>query len=72
MWKLEGYDAFSGEDYPLEGEYATEEEAIAAAKARLVELEKEQPAVSSGGQADSGIQDRVYVLSPDGKRRRIT
>jgi len=71
-WKLEGYDAFSSEAYPLEGEYATEEEAIHAAKQRLLELENLQPSTSSGGQESGGIQDRVFIIGPNGQRRRIT
>ena len=58
------YDTFAGEAYPLEGEFSTEQDAIAAARARLEELERTQPSESSGGQ--DGIQDRVYVVRPDG------
>ena len=69
-WKLIGFDTFEGEWYELDGEYASEAEAETAAKARLVKLEKDQPTASSGGQY-GGIQDRVFIESPDGKRRRI-
>jgi len=31
-WKLQGYDTFAREDYPLDGEFDTEADAIAAAK----------------------------------------
>lgn len=68
-WKLQGYDTFAGEDYPLKGEFATEAEAIEAAKARLAELERDQPSASSGGQ--DGIQDRVYIIRPDGTSFRV-
>jgi hypothetical protein len=64
-WRLEGYDTFARESYPLEGEYDSEAEAIAAADARLKELERAQPSSVSGGQG--GIQDRVYVVSPSGQ-----
>ena len=68
-WKLQGYDTFSDEDYPLPGEYETEEQAIAAAEERLDHLETTQPSRTSGGQ--DGIQDRVYVIRPDGTRFRV-
>jgi len=70
-WRLEGYDTFEGEFYPLDGSYETKELAIAAAKDRLKALEKSQPSASSGGQGFGGIQDRVFVVGPDGKRVRI-
>lgn len=69
-WRLEGYDTFDSEYYSLEGEYDDEAGAILAAKARLARLEISQPSSTSGGQA--GIQDRVYIVSPDGSRRRYT
>ncbi len=68
-WRLLGYDTFSSEEYPLEGEYDTETDAIAAARARLAELEETQPSESSGGQ--DGIQDRVFVIRPDGSCFRV-
>ena len=75
-WKLMGYDAFedAGEEsfYPLDGEYVSETDAHEAAKRRLAELEQTQPAASSGGQAYRGIQDRVYIVDPDGNRTRFT
>ncbi|MBI4021587.1 MAG: hypothetical protein HY369_05070 [Candidatus Aenigmarchaeota archaeon] len=71
-WTLEGYDTFSSEWYMLPGEYATEEAARAAATARLLELEETQPTRTSGGQAETGIQDRVYVVRPDGSKYRFT
>jgi len=68
-WKLQGYDTLDGDYYPLDGDFTTEAEAIAAAKARLAELELEQPTRSSGGQ--DGIQDRVFVVRPDGTMFRV-
>ena len=68
-WRLEGYDTFASEWYPLEGDDTTEALAIEAAKQRLRELEQSQPTSQSGGQA--GIQDHVFVVAPDGTRRRI-
>jgi hypothetical protein len=70
-WRLRGYDTFEGGSdawYDLPGEFATEEAAVVAAKARLEELEKSQPSASSGGQR--GIQDEVHIVSPDGKTHR--
>jgi hypothetical protein len=64
LWKIQGHDTFSREDYPLPGEYETEEEAVAAAHERLEHLEATQPSPTSGGQ--DGIQDQVYVIRPDG------
>jgi hypothetical protein len=69
-WKIEGYDSFEGGDafYPLPGEFDTEAHAVRAANTRLAELEIEQPSASSGGQ--SGIQDYVYIVRPDGTKYR--
>jgi hypothetical protein len=76
-WKLHGYDAFSGEEYPLLAddfttplELDTEAEARAEASRQLARLEREQPSVTSGGQAPGGIQDRVYIVGPGGTRYR--
>lgn len=71
VFKLEGYDTFEGESYPLEGEYQTEQEAVNAARQRLKQLEIDQPSDSSGGQ-HGGIQDRVYVIHPNGNRIRVS
>ncbi len=72
MWRLAGRDAFSGEDYYLDGEYGSQELAEQAAWNRLNELERTQPSPSSGGQGPLGIQDRVHVVRPDGTRYRFT
>lgn len=40
-----------------------------AARARLAELARSQPAASSGGQ--DGMQDRVDVVRPDGTSFRV-
>ena len=69
VWRLRGYDTFAEEPYPLEGEYASERLAQAAAKQRMAELEESQPSASSGGQ--SGIQDQIYIIRPDGTEYRF-
>jgi len=63
-WTLRGYDTFADESYPFEGEFPTQADAELAAHERLQELEIQQPSSSSGGQA--GMQDRVYIIRPDG------
>jgi hypothetical protein len=84
-WRLEGYDTFSDEYYPLgdfmtvDGKsldgmkpgYDTPQEALLDAQKRLDDLERTQPAASSGGQGLHGIQDRVYLVHPDGHRERV-
>jgi hypothetical protein len=72
-----GYDTFEGEHYPLDGEghdgktylpeYPAYEAALEDAQFRLAYLEQTQPAASSGGQGFDGIQDRVYIIHPDGR-----
>jgi hypothetical protein len=84
-WKLEGYDTFDGESYPLgdvklasgatidgmQPSYPSYEAARADALKRLAHLERTQPTASSGGQGFGGIQDRVYIIHPDGRRERV-
>lgn len=71
-WKLLGLDAYEYDPQPyFLGEYDSEQEALEAAYKRLTELEKSQPSSESGGQRPGGIQDRVYVESPDGIVKRI-
>ncbi len=69
-WKLEGWDVFDAGNYAIEGEYDTEEQVIEAAKLRLLENEKDQPTETSGGQSDRGVQDRVFIVRPDGSKYR--
>jgi hypothetical protein len=72
QWQLEGFDTFDGESYPLPGTYLSLEAAEQAAEKRLVYLEQTQPAASSGGQGSMGIQDKVFIIHPDGKRQLYT
>ena len=77
-WRLEGYDTFSDEEYPLgaygvddyKPSYGSYEDALADARRRLAELNRTQP--NAGGQAPSGIQDRVYIVHPDGRKERVS
>lgn len=71
-WTLRGEDTFDNEYYSIPGNFTTEAAAIQAAREHLEELEKTQPTASSGGQGSYGIQDRVYVVDPQGKVFRIT
>ena len=77
-WRLEGYDTFSCESYPLgafgvddyEPYYDSYDEALTDARKRLAELDRMQP--GAGGQGPWGIQDRVYIVHPDGRRERVS
>lgn len=69
-WKLEGWDVFDAGNYKIDGEYDTEEQAIEVAKMRLLELERDQSTETSGGQSDKGIQDRIFIVGPDGSKYR--
>ena len=69
IWTVEGYDTFSRESYELPGIYFSEEEAVKFALEYLEKLEKQQPKRFSGGQ--SGIQDQVFVIRPDGSNFRV-
>lgn len=64
-WKLCGRDTFALEDYHISN-FATEELALQAARSYLDNLERRQPTATSGGQAAGGIQDRLYIIGPDG------
>lgn len=68
-WGIRGFDTFEEEFYPLDGEFLSEERAKEAARLRLKELEKTQPTKLTGGQ--NGIQDRVYIIRPDGSQYRF-
>ena len=63
-----GLDAFASQAYPISS-HATEADARDAAKQYLDELEMEQPSEGSGGQ--DGIQDRIYVVGPNGRYRVV-
>jgi hypothetical protein len=65
LWRLVGWDTFASEAYPV-SRHATEHECRAAAREFLRALEIQQPSEQSGGQ--DGIQDRVFILGPDGEQ----
>lgn len=76
-WRLEGWDAFSDEAYPIteisgaKESYDNEAEARADGQLQLAKLEVHQPTASSGGQAPGGIQDRVYLVHPGNRYERL-
>lgn len=69
-WKVVGYDTFDREFYPLY-DCTCEEAAVALGSEYLKHLEMTQPASSSGGQGALGIQDRVFIVRPDGTQYRL-
>jgi len=69
-WIIEGWDTFAGEPYHV-GRYFTESGARRRARRYLRKLEAMQPAETSGGQSPDGIQDRVFIVRPDGTRYRF-
>lgn len=77
-WRLEGIDTFEGERYTLRDEDGepiardSEREILAAARAKLLEIEEDQPTESSGGQYEEHtIQDQLVVIRPDGTEYRF-
>ncbi len=71
-WRVGGYDSFAHEEYTFQGEYATEEEARAAAAEHLESIMRLQPKANSGGTPlEGGIQDMVFVVRPDGSKYRF-
>ena len=68
-WRIEGWDTYAGESYPIPGRYASKTNAVSAAKRYLKKLERQQPSEISGGQ--EGIQDHVHVIGPEGETLRI-
>jgi len=68
-WHLEGWDTFAGHSYPLPGHFYSKDQAIRGARRVLAGIRRDQPDDSSGGQ--DGIQDRVYVIGPEGERLRV-
>jgi hypothetical protein len=71
-WEVKGYDTFEGGDaYYSIGVFNTLKKAQEAAKLYLLNLEESQPTESSGGQDEEGIQDRVYIVDPNGSWCRV-
>lgn len=71
-WTLKGLDTFENEYYPLGGEFENEEQALAAAAVCLANIKRTQPDEDSGGDDVGSIQDRVFVVRPDGTQYRYT
>jgi len=73
-WAVEGYDTFEGGPdayYRVKDGLGSEADALIAAAAYWKELERTQPAESSGGQGPMGIQDRVFIVRPNGSKYRF-
>ena len=68
-WRLEGWDAFAGHGYRIGGRFRSRAHAERAARRHLAAIERMQPSDISGGQ--SGIQDQVFIIAPDGRRIRV-
>ncbi len=68
-WKLIGHDTFDSGTYTIISA-DTEEEVLKKAKSEMADIKKLQPDESSGGQGFGGIQDRLYIVRPDGTRYR--
>jgi hypothetical protein len=77
VWEVIGHDTFSGDDYPLGDPIGTRavfpnrDLALECARRHLDGLERTQPTSSSGGQGFGGIQDRVFILHPGGRRESV-
>lgn len=63
-WKLKGRDKFTGKFYDIFDSYPNEQSAIEMARERRADFGLTQP--SSGSQGRKGVQDKVYIVRPDG------
>jgi hypothetical protein len=72
-WFLDAMDGFDtdAEPYRFAGPYSTEEAALAEADTYFEYLENDCPPDASDGCTFTGIQDRLYLVTPDGQRRRL-
>jgi len=72
-WRIEGFDIFEEELYPIgdDERYPDEKAARRAATDYFRMIEELQPKHSSGGQADDDIQDQIFIIRPDGTRYRF-
>lgn len=72
MYCVDVFEAAHGEDSSYgEETFDDQEAAEKAAQERLAQLEQCQPTERSGGQSVIGIQDRVYIVRPDGTKYRV-
>lgn len=66
LWKVEMSDVFARTDHVI-GHFASREEAVAFAR---LEFAKRQPPPGmpdlTGGPLPPGIQDRIFVIPPEG------
>ena len=67
-----GYDVFGGHEYPIDGPLDSELKAWSAARKHLRDIEGLQPTEETGGQAQYGIQDQIFIKRPDGSSYRYT
>lgn len=70
-WRVGTYDTFEEQFYGGGIKYSNEETAQAAARKELARIKKFQPDSMSGGQEFGGIQDRVFIVRPDGTKYRF-
>lgn len=70
-WKIKGFDPVEEKFYPINGEYDDREQAEKAAQKCLQQLELDQPSSNSGGQGEKGVQDRIFIVSAEGKEERV-
>jgi hypothetical protein len=66
-WKVELLDVFE-HSWHVVGRYPTREEAVAVARAKFAKLQPPpgQPDIT-GGPHPPGIQDRIFVIPPEGE-----
>lgn len=69
MWRLCYHDTFAGESRLMSGRYRSRARAERAARRELKRIEKLQPTRRSGG--SDGIQDRIFIVGPDGRSERV-
>lgn len=70
-WSVEGYDTFEGGPdayYTVKDGLGSEADALIVAANYMTELQRRQPTATSGGQGPYGLQDRVFIVRPNGSR----
>lgn len=71
-WRIKRCDPLEkGKEFPeSKDQYDDEKQAEEAAQKLLQKIEREQPTSESGGQ--NGVQDRVYIISPEGLKKQVS